>query len=102
MKKTITANDIMTQTQAFYPRLRVDNLWAGRAALTAREINRTQDPPLDRLWMIAKCLLNERTNRLLACDIAARRLSWLRIRYKSVEAIRRARLYIAGEAKLGS
>ena len=96
----ITVDMIMSASPcAEYSRSRVEDLWAGREALTAREIAGLEIPADDRLWALISCCLDDRQRRLFACDCAEIALGLVtHPDPRSIESIRVARLYAVGEA----
>ena len=96
----ITVDMIMSARPcAEYSRSRVEDLWSGREALTAREIAGLEIPIDDRLWALISCCLDDRQRRLFACDCSEIALGLVtHPDPRSVEAIRVARLYAVGEA----
>jgi hypothetical protein len=96
----ITVDMVMAANPcAEYPLSRVEVLWAGRESLTPREIAALEIPEDDRLWALISRCLDERQQRLFACDCAERALTLVGSPDpRSVEAIRVARMYAAGDA----
>ena len=68
----VTVNDIMAMgPYAGYPRARIEALWAGREALTAREVRDLDIPAKDRIWVLLR-LLSPRGMVRAALDFAVR------------------------------
>lgn len=98
--KRLSVDDVMSMGPCDdYPRARVVKLWAGREALTAREIGALGIPATDRVWVLAR-MLSDREARLWACDIAEAALArhWRSDDRRPHEAVRVARLYAVGHA----
>ena len=81
-----------------YPRGRLEELYAGREALTARDCLDLDIPGRDKLFALLRSeVIPERELHLLACDFAGR-VAHLSEDPRVVEAIRVKRLWIEGEA----
>jgi hypothetical protein len=97
---TYTVADIMAaEPCSKYSKSYVAVLWAGREALTAREIAALDIPAGDRLWAILSVCLNDRSRRLFVCDCADDALA--RIAEpdpRSVVAVAVARRFATGPA----
>lgn len=85
-----------------YPDSRVRELFAGRAAVTIEEIALAPIPAKDRVWVLIQ-LLDERRQRLFACDCAERALTrkrtpWFEPDVRSFRVVDVARAYARGLA----
>ena len=78
---------------------RITGLWAGRDALTAREISDLDIPTEDRLWALIYVCLDDTQRRLFACDCAEIELGRIgNPDPRSVDAIAVSRRYARGDA----
>ena len=81
-----------------YPDSRVRELFGARNRVTVHTIAAAPIPAEDRLWVLIR-LMDERTQRLFACDCADRALARIASPDpRSIEAVRVARLYADGKA----
>lgn len=101
MRRHYSADDIMALGPCKnYPRPRVSELWAGRDALTAREIGSLDIPAQDRTWTLIRLLPDDRARSLWSCGVAED--AWMRSgsadERRPLECIVMARSYALGDA----
>jgi len=76
MRRTLTVRGCMAfKPCGAYDEERVTALWAGREALTPREVGALAIPGEDRIWCLLTCFgLSDRTKRMFAAHVAANAL----------------------------
>jgi len=99
MTKYITLTQVLALPRCdAYSDARVRELFAGRTHVTLRTVAHAPIPAEDRLWVLIHCA-DVRTQRLFACDCAARALSRVAAPdQRSIDAERVARLHADGQA----
>lgn len=101
--KRLTVDDVMEMEPCSgvsgYPRERVVALWAGRDALTAREIGALDIPARDRVWVLVR-MLPKHDAILWACDLVETALDtyWMSNDRRPNEAVKVARRFVVGDA----
>lgn len=92
----ITIDDVLSHNPCDdYDTECLEELYAGREALTPREIAALNIPAAARLWALIHCGMTARQLRLFACDCATRLTA---ARDALLKAIQVARIYIAGNS----
>ena len=99
---TVTVDQILEMRPCEgYTQARIEELWNGKKALTPTEIAALDISADDRLWALVR-LMDERTQRIFACDCAERTLAVYEREYpddsRPRDTIAVARRYADGDA----